>query len=55
MELADKLDTPELTWDLTAMYASDLVGRSQVFSRLVQGEVSPEPALAIAGLMVAEQ
>ena len=37
------------------MYASDLVGRSQVFSRLVQGEVSPELALAIAGLMVAKQ
>ena len=52
VELADKLGTPELSFDLSALYASDLVGRVQAFSRLIQGNVSPDIALAVAGLLV---
>ena len=48
VELADKLGTPGITFDISSLYASDLVGRAQVFSRLVQAEVPTAKALAVA-------
>lgn len=48
VELAEKLGTPGIAFDLSSLYASDLVGRSQVFSRLLQAEVPMAQALAVA-------
>ena len=55
VELADKLGTPELVFDLSSLYASDLVGCAQAFLGLIQGEVSTDTALAIVDLMVASE
>ena len=48
VELADKLGTPGMEFDLSSLYASDLVGRSQVFHRLIEAEVPVAKAMAIA-------
>ena len=48
VELADKLGTPGINFDLSSLYASDLVGRAMVFSRLVAAEVPVATAMAVA-------
>ena len=51
-ELADKLDTPGLALDFSALYASDLSGRARAFQSMVGGGMEISAAAALAGLMV---
>ena len=51
-ELADKLDTPNLALDFSALFASDLSGRARAFGSMVLGGMAVERAAALAGLMV---
>ena len=53
-ELADKLDLPGLTFDHTALYGSDLVGRSSSFKRLIEGGMAVEKAASLSGLVAAD-
>ena len=54
-ELADKLDLPGLTMGFEALYGSDIVGRASAFQRLVGGGVPVEKAVALAGLVAADE
>ena len=51
-ELADKLDTPGLALDFSALFASDLSGRARAFQSMVGGGMDVGKAAALAGLMV---
>ena len=53
-ELADKLDTPGLAFDFSALFASDLSGRARAFQSMVGGGMSIEKAASLAGLMVSD-
>ena len=52
MELADKLDAPDLAFDFSALFASDLQGRSRSFASMVKSGMPLDKAAALAGLMV---
>ena len=54
-ELAVKLDEPELAFDLSSLFASDLSGRARAFGSLVKGGMSASDAAALAGLLVADE
>ena len=51
-ELAQKLDTPGLSFDFSALFASDLSGRARAFQSMVGGGIEISQAAALAGLMV---
>ena len=51
-EMAVKLDTPGLSFDFSALFASDLSGRARAFQSMVGGGMEVEKAAALAGLMV---
>ena len=50
-ELANKLDMPDLSFDLTGLWAHDLVGRASMFKALVAGGIGTDEALVKSGLM----
>ena len=50
-ELADKLDTPGLTFAFNSLFASDLSGRARAFQSMVNGGMDVEKAAALAGLL----
>ena len=50
VELSAKLDAPGLAFDLSALYASDLVGRAGAAARLVGAGMALPDALDVAGL-----
>ena len=50
-ELARKLDLPGLDFKFRSLWASDLIGRTQAFQRLVQGGMGIQKAVAAAGIM----
>lgn len=50
-ELADKLDTPDLSFDFDKLFASDLSGRARAFQSMVGGGLDVAKAAALAGLM----
>ena len=52
VELADKLDAPDLAFDFSALFASDLQGRSRSFASMVKSGMPLDKAAALAGLMV---
>ena len=51
-ELAVKLDIPGLSFDFSALFASDLSGRARAFQSMVGGGMDVGKAAALAGLMV---
>ena len=51
-ELAVKLDVPGLSFDFSALFASDLSGRARAFQSMVGGGMEVGKAAALAGLMV---
>ena len=51
-EMAVKLDTPGLSFDFSALFASDLSGRARAFQSIVGGGMEVGKAAALAGLMV---
>ena len=51
-ELAVKLDTPNLAFDFSQLFASDLSGRARAFQSMVGGGMEVGKAAALAGLMV---
>ena len=50
-ELAEKLGVPDLSFDLTGLWAHDGAGRAAMFSKLVAGGVPVDEALRKSGLM----
>ena len=50
-EIRDKLRLDNVKVDLSSLYASDLVGRSNSFKRLVEGGRSVEDAAKLTGLL----
>ena len=52
VELADKLDTPDLAFDFMALFASDLSGKSRAFQSMTKAGMDITKAAALAGLMV---
>ena len=53
-ELADKLDLPDLSFDLTPLWAHDGAGRSAMFKNLVAGGLGTDEALRKSGLLEGE-
>ena len=53
-ELADKLDTPDLSLNHDRMMASDISGRARAFHSLVGGGTDVAQAAALAGLVETE-
>ena len=51
-ELALKLDVPGLKFDVSGLYANDMVGRSTAFRNMVNGGMDVTQALGISGLMI---
>ena len=49
-ELRDKLNAPDLSFDLSSLYARDLVGRASSFRSMVSSGMDIDRALAISGL-----
>ena len=54
-ELSDKLAVPGLTMGFEALYGSDIVGRASAFKRLVEGGMAIEKAVALSGLVAADE
>ena len=54
-EAALKLDTEDLSFDTTALYASDLQGRARAFQSLVKAGMPLERAASLSGLMSADE
>ena len=54
-ELSDKLAVPGLTMGFEALYGSDIVGRASAFKRLVEAGLAVEKAVALAGLVAADE
>ena len=54
-ELSDKLAVPGLTMGFEALYGSDIVGHASAFKRLVEGGMAIEKAVALAGLVAADE
>ena len=50
-ELSRKLDLPSLDFKFRSLWASDLIGRTQAFQRLVQGGMGIQEAVSAAGIM----
>ena len=50
-ELSRKLDLPSLDFRFRSLWASDLIGRTQAFQRLVQGGMGIQEAVSAAGIM----
>ena len=55
VELASKLEVPDLALSFDGLFASDLSGRARAFQSLVGGGMDPGKAAALAGLMEAEE
>ena len=53
-ELAEKLDTPGLSLDFSALFASDITGRARAFNSMVQGGMDVTKAAALSGLLAGE-
>ena len=53
-ELAVKLDVPNLAFDFSNLFASDLSGRARAFQSMVGGGMDVAKAAALAGLMVGD-
>ena len=53
-ELSDKLDLPGLALGFEALYGSDVVGRASAFKRLVEGGMAVSEAVALTGLVAAD-
>ena len=51
-ELADKLDTPGLNFDFSALFASDLSGRARSFASMTKAGMDIAKAASLAGLLV---
>ena len=51
-ERAAKLDTPELAFDFSALFASDLSGRARSFASMVKAGMDLTQAAGLAGLLV---
>ena len=51
-ELGAKLDTPDLALDFSALFASDLAGRSRAMAAMAKAGMPLADAAALAGLMV---
>ncbi len=49
-ELADKLDTPDLSLDFTDLRSADIMGRARAYASMVGAGLSPDQAGDIAGL-----
>ena len=54
-ELSSKLDLPDLKFDFSALYASDITGRAAAFKRLVESGMPIAEAAAITGLVAADE
>ena len=52
VELSDKLDVPDLSFDFSDLMASDISGRARSFASMVKGGMSLDRAAALAGLLV---
>ena len=50
-ELSRKLELPSLDFKFRSLWASDLIGRTQAFQRLVQSGMGISEAVAAAGIM----
>ena len=50
-KLSRKLDLPSLDFKFRSLWASDLIGRTQAFQRLVQGGMGIQEAVSAAGIM----
>ena len=50
-ELSRKLDLPSLDFKFRSLWASDLIGRTQAFQRLVQSGMGIQEAVSAAGIM----
>ena len=55
VELGRKLDVPELAFDFSELFASDLSGRARAFGSLVNGGMDPAQAAALSGLLVQDE
>ena len=53
-ELGAKLDVPGLAFDFSALFASDLQGRSRAMKALVQSGLPLADAVSLTGLLVAD-
>ena len=53
-ELRVKLDSPGLSLDFSALFASDLSGRARAFGSLVKAGMPLQEAAALAGLLVSD-
>ena len=53
-ELSAKLDLPDLKFDFSALYASDVTGRAAAFKRLVESGMPISEAASITGLVAAD-
>ena len=50
-ELQNKLDIPSLDFDFSSLWAHDVVGRSQAFSKLVASGMPVEQAANVSGII----
>ena len=50
-ELAEKLDTPALAFDLSSLWAHDLAGRASSFKAMVTAGMEPAKAAGLSGLV----
>ena len=53
-EIEAKLDTGPLVWDLSDLYASDIVGRSSAFKRLVDSGMPLQDAASVSGILTGD-
>ena len=53
-ELADRLGTPGLRLDFSALFASDITVRARAFASMVQAGMNVEKAAALSGLLAEE-
>ena len=53
-ELSHKLGAPGLSFDFSALFASDLSGRARSFASLVKGGMAVQEAAALSGLVVGD-
>ena len=54
-ELSSKLDLPDLKFDWSALYASDITGRAAATRRLVEAGMPIEKAASLTGLVAADE
>ena len=54
-ELSSKLDLPDLKFDFSALYASDVTGRAAAFKRLIESGMPLAEAANITGLVASDE